>query len=666
MAKRHHIIVGGLLALLLLTAAAYLYEKHSRGIDKVIATRFQLPGADITNASVDELTSGRFDSIGKTREALRERLEDLDFRPYLERAPGGYRSHIRKIEENGWQLRGNPAWEPGKSFDWGANPKNDRNWHFKLNALDSLLPYAASYEAEADEESFLILEQGIFDWIRYNLSDERENAFKWYDMSTGLRAAHLANLLYWGIRSNQLDDAELRLLLAAMAAHVEVLSNPRLLNHGNHGLFQMLGLAAMCKVAPLVSGCGDAKEFANEQFKRIAVNQFTVDGLHAEHSSQYHPWAIRMIEEMLSYDYFGNVNVEFLEQARERAIHYFYPDGDMTLLGDTGKQHACSLKSTHAYLEYLCTGGKQGRKPPGSVSVFKESGYAFIRDSWDQRPLTDQSYLLVNGAYHSQAHKQADDLAFVWYDFGRKLLVDSGKYSYDKSKMRQYMVSTRAHNTVEIDAMDYPRDRHHAFGSAIENYADIGGIHVVSLAVEREEMGIKHWRHFVFQPKSFLLVVDHIASRQERNFTQWFHFDPSLNLVDKDLESFRVSSDDFSLEVLTTVVGAISGTRRIEAFRGVKEPVFQGWRSSRYKQVEENLAIGISGRGSEMVFATVFGRYGDAPVSLSLKGDQDEFHICPGSDGLRLALKSGDVRSYKCDLPAPKNMQDEDDSDPEA
>src|SRR5690606_41756217 len=96
-----------------------------------------------------------------------------------------------------------------------------------------------------------------------------------------------------------LDVGELSLQLAAKDMHVEALKNPSYLNPGNHGLFQMNGLAAICHVARVLRSCDEAGPYARRAFQHHAEAQFTPEGMHAEHSSQYHPWAIRMIEEML-------------------------------------------------------------------------------------------------------------------------------------------------------------------------------------------------------------------------------------------------------------------------------------------------------------------------------------------------------------------------------
>ena len=63
---------------------------------------------------------------------------------------------------------------------------------------------------------------------------------------------------------------------------------------------------------------------------------------------------------------------------------------------------------------------------------------------------------------------------------GRNLLIDSGRYTYKYDHpYRQYVESTRAHNTVEIDGRDFSRRQADAFGSAIVAGGESAGAYYV-------------------------------------------------------------------------------------------------------------------------------------------------------------------------------------------
>lgn len=393
--KKVAVVFVGFWTFIAVILGAHFSYKNRHALGSIYAYQFELPVYSEDRENSARLTGGRYPSISEVRVAAEYSLQGLDFTPYLRTATVEPAGDAAKIIETGFGLRGNPTWRVGISFDWGNDPKSDRNWRFRMNSPDHLEAFAADFYRNKNLDSLDVFEAGLFDWIDFNLVSNQENEFKWYDMSTGIRATRLAFLYYFGIQEGQLSDQELIRLLMAMDMHVQALTNPRLLNVGNHGLFQMLGLAAICKVAPILVSCGDAARYANAKFAEIARAQFTPEGMHAEHSSQYHPWSIKTINHMLDYNYIEKTDLAFLDQARSNAIHYFYPDGSMTLLGDTGEQHVCTVRKMHPSLEYLCSGGENGTASDQEAVALMDSGYVVIRDTWNQRPLKNQSYFFL-------------------------------------------------------------------------------------------------------------------------------------------------------------------------------------------------------------------------------------------------------------------------------
>ncbi len=77
-------------------------------------------------------------------------------------------------------------------------------------------------------------------------------------------------------------------------------------------------------------------------------------------------------------------------------------------------------------------------------------GYGVVRT--DRRDgAAGSTMLFLTASHRREAHKHADCLSLIWQDRGETLLIDSGKYGYQRDRMRRYFRSTRAHNTVEVD-----------------------------------------------------------------------------------------------------------------------------------------------------------------------------------------------------------------------
>lgn len=632
-----------LLLFIALALAAYTANRYQDFLTLKYATIFELPTYSENRASVKKLTGNQHDHMADLRAMISAHVRNLEFTPYIRSKASA--STVASLQADGYELRGNPVWRVDEPFDWSKDPRNDRNWRFKMNALDHLDALIADYHKNGSLGSLHLFKAGVLDWIVANLVNNQENDFKWYDMSAGIRATRLASLLYFGIMEDLLSDEELRHLLAAMDMHIEALTNEWLLNRGNHGLFQMLGVAAICEVAPVLESCHAAKQFANETFAEIARAQFTTEGMHTEHSSQYHPWAIKTIEQLLGYGYIDEFDTTFLEIAKGNTVDYFYPNGDMTLLGDTGAQHVCSVRDLHPSLEYLCTGGASGEAPTSTSKAHMESGYMVIRDSWEQRPLKNQSYLFFNAAYHSQAHKQSDDLSLLWYEKGMPVLVDSGKYSYDLDKWREYAKSTRAHNTVEIDNGDYSTSRRDAYGSALTHFVTEGSAYLASASVTHYPSMVDRKRMIVMIPKKFLLVVDVLDSEEAHSYRQWFHFHESL---DVSLRNGVATITHPGGEIVATgaFAAADEGVSRI--VKGQEEPHIQGWVSRSYRQVEPNFALSNEVKSDNTILAAAF-TVSDRAPEITL--DNEVLTLCHGeAEGIRLDTIAESISIVTCPM----------------
>src|SRR5699024_7790375 len=161
------------------------------------------------------------------------------------------------------------------------------------------------------------------------------------------------------------------------------------------------------------------------------------------------------------------------------------PDGYLVQFGDTPSTYMTieNATSLDPYTLFTLSDGRRGKAPGQELAVFRDGGYAFVRSPAPQGPgeLAASGYLAFSAAFHSRAHKHADDLNLVWYDRGTEILVDSGRYGYGNllptdsplrkkgfyygSEERQYVEGTRAHNTIEMDGEDQERRNREPYGS---------------------------------------------------------------------------------------------------------------------------------------------------------------------------------------------------------
>src|SRR5690606_4420045 len=74
---------------------------------------------------------------------------------------------------------------------------------------------------------------------------------------------------------------------------------------------------------------------------------------------------------------------------------------------------------------------------------------------WSETPFSKHSFLFFSAASHDSGHNHHDYFTFEWSERGVPIVVDSGKFTYNRGRERDFFVSTRAGNTVEIDGKNH-------------------------------------------------------------------------------------------------------------------------------------------------------------------------------------------------------------------
>ncbi len=90
----------------------------------------------------------------------------------------------------------------------------------------------------------------------------------------------------------------------------------------------------------------------------------------------------------------------------------------------------------------------------GNDFAMPTSGYWITRSDESR----DARQLIVDAGPTGGTHGHFDLLNFDLYGFGKPLIADAGPYQYDSSKNRAYVISTAAHNTINVDGVSHARE----------------------------------------------------------------------------------------------------------------------------------------------------------------------------------------------------------------
>jgi hypothetical protein len=527
---------------------------------------------------------------------------------------------VEKLLDEGWSIRGYPPLSMTTPIDWAADPYHDSNWRYQLNAMYPLAPAFQLLADSYDPGVYAFVRRVFDDWIRFNLDENNENPFRWNDMASGIRATYLAQLIV--LEREHGDDKFLSRLLDAAHQHLEELADPKRFSLHNHGLFQVVGIAALCSVISS-DDCAEWMKYSVQRYDRLLDHQFDGEGMHLEHSPGYHLLALETFDKIeksgllkLSED--GNRR---LQRARFNLQFLIHPDGGFAEIGDTEAASARGAARFSQQARWLTSNGAAGVEPLYGVWTFPLSGYAAARQL-DRNGL--QSYLILFAGHHSRVHKHLDWNTFEWSDRGRRILVDSGKWGYESSDEREYFLSPRAHNTVVTTGVTSspgdvpPRD------AVLEAWEASGVAAIVSDAVlVRKYLNGSFRRMLVMKPGEWLVVADEIQERLPGEQTLWFHFPPDAD-VSSVATGFQVTFPQNTDRL--AVLGVGRGDRKLMA-RGETEPELLGWHSSGYHQLTPSWQVGFKGTGREVHFITVFrwlksgqNIQDDAPLSDYRKG----------------------------------------------
>jgi hypothetical protein len=203
----------------------------------------------------------------------------------------------------------------------------------------------------------------------------------------------------------------------------------------------------------------------------------------------------------------------------------FYEDA-LWLLGPAGLEAFEALPAT----------------PPRHTSEARpESGYFVLRSGWSPRAdyacidCGEQAAGMRQDAVPNSMHGHADCLSLVaWLD-GRRVLVDSGLYSYNAGgAWEAHFRETAAHCTATVDGRDqaYHIGKmawSHSYVATAESWhpsADGGWFTGSHNGYERGPSGVRHRRTVWLRPGSCLVVYDEFAGTGRHDYAVHFQFAP--------------------------------------------------------------------------------------------------------------------------------------------
>ena len=522
------------------------------------------------------------------------------------------RQSPESVLETGWRFAKFEPVPVARIEGWAHYGNEHRSWGFHLHAWEFMDPLLRAYDETGDLDWLRAAVRIAIGWIEiHRVAEDEDDPMAWYDMSQSLRTPRLLALALRAARVAELHDDAV-VLAEAVAWHLDELHQDRAFNpNNNHGFYTAVSQVHAAKYAWMFPDAGATGVEGRARLAQMAESQFAPDGVHLEHSPDYHRMLLNSFELAVND---GLIEDEEVKARVERAAHVLgwmiQPDGTLVQFGDSPETRIVKddSQSIDPQTQYLLSDGASGERPTQELAAYGDGGYAFVRSPQPDGPgtLANSGYLAFSAAFHSRAHKHADDLNVVWYDRGQQILTDGGRFGYGDllppdsplrregfyyaAPERQYVEGTMAHNTLMMDGQNQDRRTRKPYGSGLgECVRTEDGVFDLSGRVHHADY--IHRRRVVYTPGEELLIKDSVfaQSPETREGTLWFNVAGHFQL-DSTSDDVVFVSTAGGRTVRLSITGP--GTL-VEPVCGQDDPM-RGWRSRQDRSMEPTWSVGFT------------------------------------------------------------------------
>ena len=505
----------------------------------------------------------------------------------------------------------------GPDIDWTTNgfdpaePDYTPEWTYNLNRFGAWQTLGQAYWATGDEKYTREFVAEMLDWIHDQpmpILGSPNSGPCWRTIEQGIRCAgSWMDAYHYFLGSPSMTPEAHCAFVKSFTEHARTLMRMAV-EHPEHGgnwvTMEMNGLAHVGVMFPEFKDAQQWRQVAYDRLLMELDRQVYPDGAQKELTTGYHQVARANFVGALRPAQMNEVPVppEYLEKL-ERMYQYnlecMMPSGALPPLNDSGITDVRgSLREAYDIWkrpEYLwgATLGQEGHSVPFTSYAFPWAGQYVMRSGWDP----DARYLMFEAGPYGTGHQHEDKLGLFLYAHGRVLLTEAGTYTYDRSKWRQYALTTASHNTIMVD--DLPQNRG-AVRATYEADRPLEGNWLTSDTFDwavgvyddgygpRNDRSVTHERTVVFVRPDYFVVLDRLLGQGQHKCSSIFHLDADEASVDEETMTVRtevpgkanlavvpVARDGLSLRVVKGQEDPVQGWTPRENHRAVPTPIYE-------------------------------------------------------------------------------------------
>ena len=420
-------------------------------------------------------------------------------------------------------------------IDWNyKHPNNQNTYQTYLHSLNFINVFTQLAVHNEDKNLMKEIRNIILDWNKKNRLNE-EN-FAWAEHPAASRILNIIyfqeHTLFYKFKKKEFDKI--------IKDHCQFLNDEKNYKMNNHGLMMD---NALLKASDYIEDEGVRKVYEEKALYRIRLSlyrDFSRRGVHLENSPEYHRMVLIIYRKIMSAlktkkiepdTHFKNL----YKSADNFKSYMIKPNLEYPMLGDTGQIVDKNVsKKFMDFIDYDAGLGLLQRKNNDDI---KKS-----------------TYLTFRSGYQSKTHKHLDDLSITYYLNGHDLLIDPGKYSYDKNdKIRKYLISPEAHTTVGI------KNKQYTLSNPFIDFNDLRIVKYYSTEKYRIISGINKLydntsinRTIVITNDPALIIIDRVISKNVETVTQNFNInhDATISKHSNLLYEIKLNDAKYYIETL--------------------------------------------------------------------------------------------------------------------
>ncbi|MBN1515164.1 alginate lyase family protein [Candidatus Sumerlaeota bacterium] len=317
---------------------------------------------------------------------------------------------------------------------------------------------------------------------------------------------------------------------------------------GNH----LLENAAALTIAGSCFAGDQAREWRARGLRILTdqiPEQILPDGMHFERSPMYHLRIAYLLLVLRNIDDDGVYTAvqEPLPRVLQAARMLAHPDGEIALFNDSA-QNVYPAPSRLQDMAESILGASAISSAEDDLNGFwslPDAGYYGWRGENGEYLIIDAGAI---GPDYQPGHAHGDIFSYELSWRGTRLIVDSGVCTYEPGAMRQYLRSTQAHNTIEINGQDQCefwgafRTAHRGMPRDVECFPSATGFRLSGWhdGYERLPGAPRHRREFHWDAASGLQVKDRIVSKRPVRIVSRIHLHPDCRVMESGKNAFDI------------------------------------------------------------------------------------------------------------------------------